>query len=43
VTRQGRLAGEMLLRLMEADPPAAVDETVGCELVVRGSTAPPQP
>ena len=41
VTRQGRLAGEMLLRLLEADSTAVVDETVGCELVVRGSTAPP--
>ena len=41
VTRQGRLAGEMLLRLLEGDRTAAVDETVECELVVRGSTAPP--
>ncbi len=41
VTRQGRLAGEMLLRLLEGDPAAAVDQTVSCELVVRGSTAPP--
>jgi LacI family repressor for deo operon, udp, cdd, tsx, nupC, and nupG len=42
VTRQGRLAGEMLLRLLEEDSTAVVDETIGCELVVRGSTAPPQ-
>jgi DNA-binding LacI/PurR family transcriptional regulator len=41
VTRQGRLAGEMLLRLLEGDRTAAGDETVECELVVRGSTAPP--
>ena len=41
VTPAGPAAGEMLLRLLEGDAAAAVDQTVSCELVVRGSTAPP--
>ncbi|MGC1215364.1 MAG: LacI family DNA-binding transcriptional regulator [Micromonospora sp.] len=39
---QGRRTGEALMRQLMGDGPAAVDEVMPVQLVVRGSTAPPQ-